>query len=60
MQDMTLFPNQLADQMRHQLVEAALEVPLGGPSYAYRGARIDCQKGGTSAAWRWTGTRCPA
>ena len=32
--------------MRHQLVEAALEVPLGGPSYAYRGAVIDCMKGG--------------
>ncbi|WP_043367493.1 hypothetical protein [Belnapia sp. F-4-1] len=31
---------------RPRLVETAAEGPLGGPSYAYRSAVIDCQKGG--------------
>ena len=30
----------------HQLTETAFEGQLGGPSYSYRGAAIDCQKGG--------------
>ena len=31
---------------RPRLVETAAEGPLGGPSYSYRGAVIECQKGG--------------
>ncbi len=31
---------------RSRLVETTAEDPLGGPSYSYRGAVIDCQKGG--------------
>ena len=31
---------------RAKLVETALDGSLGGPSYAYRGAVIDCLKGG--------------
>jgi hypothetical protein len=33
---------------RPQLVEAAAQGRLGGPSYTYRGAMIDCQKDGQS------------
>ena len=31
---------------RAKLVETAADGSLGGPSYTYRGAVIDCQKGG--------------
>ena len=31
---------------RPQLVQTAARGPLGGPTYSYRGGRIDCMKGG--------------
>jgi hypothetical protein len=39
-------PTSPGDKPHHQLTETALEGHLGGPSYAYRGVRIDCMKGG--------------
>jgi hypothetical protein len=30
----------------HQVVETAAQGPWGGPTYSYRGARIECLKGG--------------
>ena len=39
----TLLPS---DPDRPQMVETATTGPLGDPSYAYRGAVIDCLKGG--------------
>jgi hypothetical protein len=45
---MSLFspPPPPAETTHHQLDETSLEDPLGGPSYRYRGAVIDCVKGG--------------
>jgi hypothetical protein len=43
---MTLFPDPPSAPVRPELEQTALEGRLGGPSYAYRGAVIDCQKGG--------------
>lgn len=45
---MTLFSASPApgDTPHHQLIETALEGRLGGPTYSYRGAVIDCMKGG--------------
>jgi hypothetical protein len=45
---MSLFPAPppSAEMRRHQLEEATGTGPLGGPSYGYRGAVIDCMKGG--------------
>lgn len=44
---MSLFPAPLpAETTCHQLEEPTATGPLGGPSYAYRGAVIDCMKGG--------------
>jgi hypothetical protein len=34
------------DKPHHPLIETAFEGPFGGPSYTYRGAVIDCLKGG--------------
>ncbi len=42
-----LFPPQ---PERPHLVETAAQGQLGSPSYTYRGATIDCQKGGYAAA----------
>jgi hypothetical protein len=44
---MTLIPDPPAPDTKpdHLLVETALAGHLGGPSYAYRGAVIDCMKG---------------
>jgi hypothetical protein len=39
-------PPSPGDRPHHQLTETAVEGPLGGPSYGYRGAVIDCMKGG--------------
>ena len=45
---MSLFPEPPppSDTAHHRLEETAADGPLGGPSYAYRGATIDCLKGG--------------
>jgi hypothetical protein len=44
---MSLFPAPpLAETTRHQLEETTVTGPLGGPSCGYRGAVIDCMKGG--------------
>lgn len=44
---MSLFPAPTpADTTHHQLEETTATGPLGGPSYGYRGAVIDCMKGG--------------
>ncbi len=39
-------PPSPGDRLHHQIAETAIEGPFGGPSYAYRGAVIDCLKGG--------------
>jgi hypothetical protein len=39
-------PPSPGDKPAYQLTETTLEGPLGGPSYNYRGAVIDCMKGG--------------
>jgi hypothetical protein len=39
-------PPSPGDKPAYQLIETALEGPLGGPSYGYRSAVIDCMKGG--------------
>jgi hypothetical protein len=39
-------PPSSGDKPHHQLTETALASQIGGPSYTYRGARIDCMKGG--------------
>ena len=43
---MALFPDPPAPAARPELEQTALSGPLGGPSYSYRGAVIDCQKDG--------------
>jgi hypothetical protein len=45
---MSLFPEPPSpgDMAFHMLEETDAAGPLGGPSYSYRGAVIDCQKGG--------------
>jgi hypothetical protein len=45
---MSLFPEPSppSEKPDHRLEQTASEGPLDGPSYAYRGATIDCQKGG--------------
>ena len=45
---MSLIPDPLAPDAKpdHPLVETALDGQLGSPSYTYRGAVIDCMKGG--------------
>ena len=43
---MSLFPEPPATaHLRHQLEQTDPAGPLGGPSYTYRGAVIDCQTG---------------
>lgn len=39
-------PPSPGDERHHPLIETAIEGQLGGPSYIYRGAVIDCLKGG--------------
>jgi hypothetical protein len=39
-------PPSTGDTPAYQLTETTLEGPLGGPSYGYRSAVIDCMKGG--------------
>jgi hypothetical protein len=39
-------PPSPGDKAAYQLIETALEGPVGGPSYGYRGVVIDCMKGG--------------
>lgn len=43
---MALFPDAPPPAARLEPEQIAAEGPLGGPSYSYRGATIDCQKGG--------------
>lgn len=43
---MVLFPDPPAPAARPKPEQTAAEGPLGGRSYRYRGAAIDCQKGG--------------
>jgi hypothetical protein len=43
---MTLFSDPPPPPARPEPELTAAEGPLGGPSYRYRGAVIDCQKGG--------------
>ena len=43
---MALFPDPSAPAARPEPEQTASPGPLGGPSYSYRGAVIDCQKGG--------------
>jgi hypothetical protein len=43
---MGLFPELPAPGARPEPELVATDGPLGGPSYGYRGAVIDCQKGG--------------
>ena len=43
---MTLIPDPPARPARPEPEQTASPCPLGGPSYSYRGAVIDCQKGG--------------
>ena len=53
---MSLFPEPPppGDMAFHMLEETAVAGPLGGPSYSYRGAVIDCQKGGYICRLRWS------
>jgi hypothetical protein len=39
-------PPSPGDKPHYPLVETAFDGPLGGPSYAYQSAVIDCMKGG--------------
>lgn len=43
---MSMFLDQPAPLDVHPLEEVALEGPWGGPTYRYRGARVECLKGG--------------
>lgn len=43
---MSMFLDQPAPLDVYSLEEVALEGPWGGPTYRYRGARIECLKGG--------------
>lgn len=43
---MALFPDPPLPIARPEPEQTAAAGPLGGPSYAYRGAVIDCQTGG--------------
>jgi hypothetical protein len=52
---MTLFPDPPSAPVRPELEQSALESRLGGPSYAYRGAVIDYQKGGHVCTLRMLG-----
>jgi hypothetical protein len=38
-------PTAPSDKPHHQLTETALKGQLGGPTYVYRSAVIDCMKG---------------
>ena len=46
MRFLALFPDPSAPAARPELEQTAAVSPLGGPPYSYRGAVIDCQKGG--------------
>lgn len=43
---MALFPDPRQPAARAEPEQTAAVGPLGGPSYGYRGAVIDCQQGG--------------
>lgn len=43
---MAIVPDLLPHAARLELEQTATAGPLGGPSYRYRGAVIDCQPGG--------------
>ena len=57
---MSLFPEPPAPAEKPQFREALLLPALGvGPTYRYRGARIECLKGGHVCGLFMDGTRSP-